>query len=81
VKVRSRDLYSPSPAHVQLSAEGIPVAVEGARVLALRESWLLEDRWWSEQPLRRRYWELLLESGRNVVVFCELSTRRWFRQL
>jgi hypothetical protein len=39
----------------------------------VRESWLVEDRWWTAEPLRRRYWELVGERGRNVVVFHDLS--------
>ena len=33
----------------------------------MRESWLVEDRWWTERPLRRRYWEVVTEGGRNLV--------------
>ena len=40
---------------------------------SLRESWLVEDRWWTAEPLRRRYWELVGERGRNVVVFHDLA--------
>jgi hypothetical protein len=46
----------------------------------LRESWLVEDRWWTRTPLRRRYWELVGARGRNVVVFHDLCSGRWFRQ-
>ena len=34
----------------------------------VRESWLLEDRWWTPRPLRRRYWEVVTDSGRDLVV-------------
>ena len=27
------------------------------------------DRWWTEQPINRRYFDVVLESGQNVVVF------------
>ena len=39
---------------------------------AVRESWLIEDRWWTEKPLRRRYWEVVTTCGRNEVVFHDL---------
>ena len=49
---------------------------------AIREEWLVEDRWWTPKPLRRRYFELVLADGRNVVVFHELTGNagRWFLQ-
>lgn len=81
MSARRRSLYQPRPARVRVSAQGHPLEVDGVRVLSVRETWLLEDRWWGERPLCRRYWELLLASGRNTVVFCELPARRWFRQL
>ncbi len=54
--------------------------VEGVRVEAVIESWLVEDRWWTERPLRRRYWELLDARGRNLVVFHDLAAGGWFAQ-
>ena len=47
--------------------------VGGRDVEAVRESWLVEDRWWSDRPLRRRYWEIVTDDGRNLVVFRELA--------
>jgi CO dehydrogenase/acetyl-CoA synthase delta subunit len=54
--------------------------VGGRAVEAVRESWLVEDRWWSERPLRRRYWEVVTADGRNLVVFRELAGGRWYAQ-
>jgi CO dehydrogenase/acetyl-CoA synthase delta subunit len=59
---------------------GRPLAVDGHEVVAARESWLVEDRWWTERPLRRRYWEVVTVDGRDVVVFRDLEARRWYRQ-
>jgi hypothetical protein len=60
------------------------VQVNGEAVESLRESWLVEDRWWTSEPLRRRYWELVGERGRNVVVFHDLTAAgrpgAWFLQ-
>ena len=61
--------------------EGVPVAVAGVAVEAVREDWLVEDRWWTPEPLRRRYFELALADGRCVVVFCEpAEDGTWFEQ-
>ena len=59
---------------------GRPETVGGRGVEAVRESWLVEDRWWSDRPLRRRYWEVVTDDGRNLVVFRELSTQAWYAQ-
>jgi hypothetical protein len=75
----SRRLGAPVPAQVQ-SEGGLPVAVEGEPVDAVREEWVVEDRWWTGRPLRRRYFELVLAPGRNVVVFRDLYRGLWFEQ-
>jgi hypothetical protein len=65
---------------VRAGPGGRPLAVDGQPVAHVRESWLVEDRWWTSQPLRRRYWELISERGRDIVVFHDLIDGRWFRQ-
>ena len=76
----SRRLGVPRPATVMAGPGGRPEAVDHQEVVAVRESWLIEDRWWTDRPLRRRYWEVVTTCGRNVVVFRELVERRWYRQ-
>jgi hypothetical protein len=65
---------------VSTDAEGTPVAVDGHEVDCIRETWLLEDRWWTEEPLRRRYWEVITTSGSDHVVFHDLIGRGWWNQ-
>jgi CO dehydrogenase/acetyl-CoA synthase delta subunit len=73
-----RRLGTPVPIRVQASPQdGRPLAVAGAAVESVRESWLVEDRWWTERPLRRRYWEVVTVSGRNLVVFRDLISGTW----
>jgi hypothetical protein len=89
----ARTVNSPRPARVRTLPggtpptgahagwpDGMPAQVNGEAVESLRESWLVEDRWWTAQPLRRRYWELVGERGRNVIVFHDLCSGRWYLQ-
>ncbi|TML96294.1 MAG: hypothetical protein E6G10_27060 [Actinobacteria bacterium] len=73
-----RRLNEPRPARVRADAGGRPLAVEGRAVEAVRESWLVEDRWWTDRPLRRRYWEVVTSDGSDVVVFRDLIAESWF---
>jgi hypothetical protein len=78
----SVSLNLPRPARVRTGSAGAPAEVDGQAISSIRESWLIEDRWWTAQPLRRRYWEAVTGSGRNVVVFRSLSAPGggWFTQ-
>jgi hypothetical protein len=74
-----RRLYAPRRVAVQVGSEGVPRAVEGVVVAAVREEWVVEDRWWTPRRLWRHYFELALADGGNVVVFRN-SGGRWYRQ-
>jgi hypothetical protein len=76
-----RRIAEPRPVRVDADEAGVPLRVDGQAIDAVRESWLVEDRWWTEAALRRRYWEVVTVEGRNLVVFRELvrEERRWYR--
>jgi hypothetical protein len=76
----SRRLAAPRPARVRSGAGGVPCALDGLSVEGLREEWVVEDRWWTQKPLRRHYFELVLAGGRNAVVFRDLVHGSWFVQ-
>lgn len=76
----ARRLYAPRPVTVSAGAGGVPRAVAGTAVEAIREDWLVEDRWWTDRPLRRRYFDLVLAGGRSATVFFDLCAERWYRQ-
>ncbi len=46
----------------------------------VREEWRIVDRWWTEEPVDRRYFELVLETGENSVVYRDGETQAWFTQ-
>lgn len=71
-------LYAPRPARVATDEHGRPLRVGEATVLAVREEWLVEDRWWTPRPIARHYFELALGDGRCEVVFRERDG--WYSQ-
>ena len=75
-----RRLATPRPVAVQTGERGVPTMVGRLPVEAMLEDWVVEDRWWTGKPVRRRYFELVLTSGRNMVVFKDLVGGRWFAQ-
>ena len=76
-----RRLYAPQRVAVRTDPRGAPLQVDGVAVESVREEWLVEDRWWTPKPLSRRYFELVLADGRNIVVFREpADADRWFVQ-
>jgi hypothetical protein len=79
--VTGQSVYWPRPVKVETASGGQPATVDSVAVDAIREEWLVEDRWWTPKPLSRRYFELVLADGRNIVVFREpADADRWFVQ-
>ena len=75
-----RRLATPRRVSVSAAEDGQPQIVDGRHVDGVRESWLIEDRWWTERPVRRRYWEIVTVCGRDEIVFHDLHSGRWWRQ-
>ena len=74
-----RRLYAPRRVAVEVDPEGMPLAVGGVEVVAVREEWLVEDRWWTLRRIWRHYFELVLIDGSDAVVFRDRGAR-WYRQ-
>jgi hypothetical protein len=76
----AKRLSRPRLIDVQLGDGDLPTAYGATPVESVLEDWLVEDRWWSDRPVRRRYLELVLENGRCVLVFRDLTNGRWYSQ-
>ncbi len=76
-------LKQPRPVRVEADGSGEPVAVVlgGQRlvVVQVQDVWRIDDEWWREE-VSRQYYRLLLEDGRTVTVYHDLTSRRWFKQ-
>lgn len=72
--------YAARPVRVEIDEEGMPTGVAGRKVASIRESWLVEEGWWSAEPLRRQYFELVTIGGQNLTVFRSLPEGAWFLQ-
>ena len=73
-------LNAPRPALVETAVGGEPRIVDRELVTVVREEWRVVDRWWTDDPVDRRYFEVVLESGRNVCVYHDGERHAWFVQ-
>ena len=79
----ARRLNEPQRALVVSRGAGsrsVPASVNRLGVAGVREEWRVVDRWWTEEPIRRRYFDVVLESGQHAVVFQDEETGGWFTQ-
>ena len=59
-------LNAPRPALVETTGGGEPRLVNRELVTVVREEWRVVDRWWTDEPVDRRYIDVVLDSRRNV---------------
>ncbi len=76
----ARRVNEPRPALVESSFDGTPWQVNRQSVALVREEWRVVDRWWTEEPIGRRYFDLVLEGGENVVVYRDTERGGWYSQ-
>lgn len=72
-----RYLNTPRALQVETDDQGRPCAlIDGRRraVSEIREDWLIDDRWWTDAPISRHYFELCLDGGRIAIIYRENGT-------
>ena len=77
---RPTRLNEPQPALVESGFDGAPRVVNRRPVMLVREEWRVVDRWWTDDPVSRCYFDLVLEGGERCVVYHDLERGGWFTQ-
>src|SRR3989441_9197574 len=77
---RAGRLNAPRSALVEPGLDGTPREVNRRPVALVREEWRVVDRWWTEEPVNRRYFDVVLAGGEHDVVFHDEEVGRWFSQ-
>ena len=79
-RLNAQRLNQPRPALVEAHADGLPRRVNRRDVGVVREEWRVVDRWWTEEPVQRRYFDVVLEGGERSVVYRDEEAGGWFSQ-
>jgi hypothetical protein len=77
---RARALNAPRSALVETNAAGVPALINRQQVALVREEWRVVDRWWTDEPVYRRYFDCVLAGGQTLVVFHDAVRGGWFGQ-
>lgn len=79
-----RPLNLPAPIAVEVDAHQSPVAItlHGRRlkVASIDDLWEIDEEWWREQPIARRYYQVTTEDGRQLTIFWDLVGNGWYWQ-
>ena len=79
-----RALNQPHLIGVKVDGDGLPFAVKlrgrWLTVDAITGRWRIEDEWWRELPIARMYHKVVLEEGRSITLFRDMTDGLWYRQ-
>ena len=73
----------PVPVKIEENKNGRPVAVKDKRrhpVMTIEDCWRIDDEWWRAEPVSRIYYNILLTSGRRMVLYKDLTRDDWYEQ-
>jgi hypothetical protein len=77
---RAGRLNQPRAVVVEQELDGAPRRVNRRAVALVREEWRVVDRWWTDEPVQRRYFDVVLDGGERAVVYRDEEAGGWFSQ-
>ena len=78
-----KPVNTPEPVVVEEDAEGWPLTIgekRRQRIDTIDDCWRLDDEWWRPRPVSRLYYAIHLASGREMVIYKDLATGKWYSQ-
>ncbi len=60
----------------------VSIALKGRalRVASIDDLWQVDDEWWRENPISRRYYQLTTEDARRLTIFHDQAQGGWYWQ-
>ena len=50
------------------------------RVTSIDDLWQVDDEWWRERPISRRYYQVTTEDNRQFTIFRDQTSGSWYQQ-
>ena len=64
----------------QLSPETQPLSLTSLTVTAINDLWQVDDEWWRERPISRRYYQITTQDNRRLTIFKDQLNAQWYWQ-
>ena len=79
-----KPVNNPKLVPVKEDEAGFPAQLKLAKwhaVAAVEDRWRIDDEWWRSEPVSRLYYNVRLDSNQQLVLYRDLITGNWYRQL
>ena len=66
--------------HRRPSQESQTLTSTSLAVVAINDLWQVDDEWWRERPISRRYYQITTQNDRRVTIFKDQFNAQWYWQ-
>lgn len=49
-------------------------------VTSISDLWQVDDEWWRERPISRRYYQIIMQNDRRLTIFQDQLNQSWYWQ-
>ena len=64
----------------QPSPETKPLSLTNLAITAINDLWQVDDEWWRERPISRRYYQITTQQNRRLTIFKDQLYAQWYWQ-
>ncbi len=64
----------------RLAPEPQTLALTRLAVTAINDLWQVDDEWWRERPISRRYYQITTQNDRRLTIFRDQLNAQWYWQ-
>lgn len=64
----------------RLAPEPQTLALTRLTVTAINDLWQVDDEWWRERPISRRYYQITTQNDRRLTIFRDQLNAQWYWQ-
>ena len=64
----------------RLAPEPQTLALTRLAVTAINDLWQVDDEWWRERPISRRYYQITTQNERRLTIFRDQLNAQWYWQ-
>ncbi|MCH8987786.1 MAG: hypothetical protein IIA92_03165 [Chloroflexi bacterium] len=72
---RPRSITLPPARSRRLAQEG-----RSLTITAINDLWQVDDEWWRERPISRRYYQITTQDDRRLTIFRDQLNAQWYWQ-
>ena len=64
----------------QPSLETKPLSLTNLAITSINDLWQVDDEWWRERPISRRYYQITTQQDRRLTIFKDQLHAQWYWQ-